>query len=246
MDGDARNARLCEILGEEGCEARLFARDEVAEAAAFGDVIILPVKGMPGDLFNGYLRDGQALVTGEDFSTREDFSILNAIPTAEGALELAMREMPVTLHGAEALVAGYGRIGKLLCKNLMALGSKVTASARGNSDFAWMDAHGVRSAHTLKLDGTLHRYDVIFNTVPHLTLTSARLREVKPSCVIIDLASSPGGCDFKAAERLGLRCHHALSLPGKCAPESASRTMRLVLGRILSERGLRFFCEKET
>lgn len=195
MNGDPRNARLCEILLEEGYEARLFDPAEVSEAAAFGDVVVLPVKGMPGDLFNGFLRDGQTLITGEDFLTREDFTVLNAIPTVEGALELAMAEMPVTLHRSEALVIGYGRIGKLLCKNLQALGAHVTAAARKDSDFAWMDAHGVSHAHTMKLDGMLSRFDVIFNTVPHLTLPSARLREVRSDCAIIDLASAPGGAD---------------------------------------------------
>lgn len=238
MNGDPRNARLCEILTEEGREARLFSQLEAAEAAAFGDVVVLPVKGMAGDLFNGLLRDGQALVTGEDFLSREDFLILNALTTAEGALELAMGEMPVTLHGSEVLVTGYGRIGKLLCQKLLALGAFVAGSARKNADFAWMDALGIEPVHTLKLDGTLNRYDAVFNTIPHLTLTSARLRELKPSCVIIDLASAPGGTDFKAAERLGLCCRWALSLPGKCAPESAARNMRIILDSILSERGV--------
>ena len=238
ISDEARNARLCEILTEEGREARLFLHSDIEEAAAFGDVIVLPVKGVPGDLFNGYLQDGQILVTGEDFLSREDFTVLNAISTVEGALEIAMSEMLCTLHGCEALVIGYGRIGKILSKNLLALGASVTASARKNTDFSWMDAYGIQSVHTLKLDGTLSRYDVIFNTVPCLTLTAARLREVKPSCVIIDLASSPGGTDFTAADRLGLRSRWALSLPGKCAPESAARVMRLILDRILEERGV--------
>ena len=236
MGGDPRNARLCEILTEEGREARLFLQNEVAEATAFGDVIVLPVKGMAGGLFNGFLQDGQILVTGEDFLRREDFLILNAIPTVEGALEIAISETPVTLHGSHALVIGYGRIGKLLCSRLAALGASVTSAARNNDDFSWIEAFGYRSVNTLKLDGTLHTYDVIFNTVPCLVLTPARLRELKPACAIIDLASAPGGTDFKAAERLGLRCRWALSLPGQCAPESAARTMRLILERILVER----------
>jgi dipicolinate synthase subunit A len=149
-----------------------------------------------------------------------------------------MGNMPITLHGCRALVIGYGRIGKLLCKSLSALGAIVTASARNDSDFSWMNAHGTAPARTLELDGMLHRYDVIFNTVPHQTLSAARLPEVKPSCFILDLASAPGGCDFEAAERLGLNCIWALGLPGKCAPESAARIMRLVLKRILTERGV--------
>ncbi len=236
MEGDARSARLSEILREEGAEVRLFTSEDAA--AAFGDVIVLPLKGVPASLFNGLLRGEQILVSGEDFLSREDFAVLNAIATAEGALELAMREMPVTLHGSEALVIGYGRIGKLLCERLGAMGASVTASARSDSDFAWIAARGFASAHTLMLDDTLHRYDVVFNTVPELVLPEERLRELKPACILIDLASAPGGVDCRAAERLGIRCHWALSLPGKCAPESAARVIRLVLGRILKERGI--------
>jgi dipicolinate synthase subunit A len=162
----------------------------------------------------------------------------NAIPTAEAALEIAMGRMPVTLHGCGALVIGCGRIGKLLCGKLLHLGARVTGAARKKTDCSWMDAQGIKPIHTMSLDGTLDRYDVIFNTIPHLILTSARLRECKPSCVIIDLASAPGGTDFKAAERLGLNCVWALGLPGKHSPESAARYMLLVLDRILTERGV--------
>jgi dipicolinate synthase subunit A len=238
LSGDPRNARLYEILTEEGRDARLFSQDKAAEAAVYGDVIVLPVKGVSGELFNGLLQDGQSLITGEDFLSREDFLILNALTTSEGALELAMREMPITLHGSKVLVTGFGRIGKLLCKSLAALGAVVTASARNDAGFSWIEAHGYNAAHTMKLDGTLSCYDAVFNTVPHLILTSSRLRELKSSCIIIDLASAPGGTDFKTAERLGLCCRWALSLPGKSSPESAARHMRLVLDRILAERGI--------
>ncbi len=235
MEGDARAKRLCEILSEEGAEARLFKSAE--DAAAFGDIIVLPLKGVPASHFNGLLREGQTLVRGEDFLSREDFAVLNAIATAEGALEIAMREMPITLHGSEALVIGYGRIGKQLCERLSALGARVTASARRDADFAWIAARGYAAAHSMRLDGTLHRYDAVFNTVPELVLPAERLNELKQACVVIDLASAPGGMDFEAAERLGVRYLWALSLPGKCAPESAARVMRLVLNRILEERG---------
>ncbi|MDR1669306.1 MAG: hypothetical protein LBR76_05045 [Oscillospiraceae bacterium] len=236
MEGDARNARLYEILRDEGFEARLFASAE--EAAVFGSVIVLPPKGVSASLFDGLLRADQTLVTGEDFLSREDFAILNAIATAEGALELAMRQMPVTLHGSQVLVIGYGRIGKLLCERLGALGASVTASARKNADFAWLAARGFPAQHTGRLDGMLNRFDAVFNTVPAPVLPAERLRELKPGCVVIDLASAPGGTDFKAAEQLGINYHWALSLPGRCSPESAARVMRLILDRILEERGV--------
>ena len=42
--------------------------------------------------------------------------VLNAIPTAEGAIQIAMEELPVTLNGSSALILGYGRLGKVLAK----------------------------------------------------------------------------------------------------------------------------------
>ncbi|MDR1693329.1 MAG: hypothetical protein LBR72_08225 [Oscillospiraceae bacterium] len=234
IEGDARSARLCELLNERGFDAKLFSSE--TDAAAFGDVLLPPMKrgvsiGVP-------LRKGQELVAFEDFCSREDFSILNAIATAEGAIELAMRETPVTLHGSEALVIGYGRIGKILSERLLALGALVTAGARKETDFAWITARSLTAAHTGMLKGSLYRYDVIFNTVPKMVLPEPLLNEIKPACVIIDLASPPGGVDFSAAEKLGLRCHWALALPGQCAPESAAQVTALVLTRILEERGV--------
>lgn len=238
MNGDVRNARLAGLLREDGFAAKLFERDEIEEATAYGRVIVLPIKGMSSDSFNGYLSEGQHLVSGEDFLQREDFAILNAIPTAEGALEIAMGAMQSTIHGSHALVIGFGRIGKLLCRSLANLGAKVSASARRDEDFAWMTALGYNALHTLRLDGELGGFDVVFNTVPHLVLPHARLRELKKDAVIIDLASAPGGVDFKSADRLGLTCRWALSLPGKCAPESAAKYMRDTLYNILKERGV--------
>lgn len=52
-------------------------------------------------------------------------AVLNAIPTAEGAIQIAMEEMPVTIHGSKALVLGFGRVGKTLAKMLDGIGAKL-------------------------------------------------------------------------------------------------------------------------
>ncbi len=161
----------------------------------------------------------------------------NAVPTAEGALQIAMTEMRVTLFGSEALVIGYGRIGKVLCDGLLALGAHVTASARKDGDLALMEVRGITPERINEWDGT--KYDAVFNTVPAMVLPEARLRELKPGCVVVDLASAPGGADLDAAERLRINCRWEPGLPGRYAPESAARIMRTVLGRILLSRGVR-------
>ena len=64
-----------------------------------------------------------------DILKEESFSVLNAIPTAEGAIHRAMEKTDITLHGANVLVLGYGRIGKSLSRMLKGIGAKVTVEA---------------------------------------------------------------------------------------------------------------------
>ena len=44
-----------------------------------------------------------------DYFASEELSVRNAIPTAEGAIEAAMKHTSVTLHGTPCLVLGFGR-----------------------------------------------------------------------------------------------------------------------------------------
>ena len=48
------------------------------------------------------------------------------MPTAEGAIQLAMEELPITLHGARVLVIGYGRLGRVLADRLAGLKARVS------------------------------------------------------------------------------------------------------------------------
>ena len=65
-----------------------------------------------------------------DYFAREELAVLNAIPTAEGAIQIAMEELPITLHDARVLVVGFGRLGRALAPRLRALGARVGVSAR--------------------------------------------------------------------------------------------------------------------
>ena len=162
-------------------------------------------------------------------------SFTNAVPSAEGAIQLAMEQTEHTIHGSNCLVIGFGRIGKVLARLMSALGAHVTVSARKTEDFCWCDAYGYEKADTRALEGTLDGFDIIFNTVPHMVLGDARLAQVKPGALIIDLASNPGGVDFEAAKKRGINCHWALALPGKVAPESAAAILRDTVYQVIKE-----------
>lgn len=158
-----------------------------------------------------------------DLYGAEPLTTLNAVPTAEGAIRLAIDASDITLHGASCFVLGFGRVGKVLAQKLHALSALVTVAARNPADRALAQAAGMRaSALGTELHG-LHEADFIFNTVPAPVLTAEQLAGVRPDCVLIELASKPGGIDEAACRALGLRYHFAPGLPGQCAPETAGR-----------------------
>jgi len=173
-----------------------------------------------------------------DYFKREELAVLNAVATAEGAIQVAMEETPITLHGSKTLVIGNGRIGQKLAMDLNGLGSDVTVSARKHLDFAKIYSAGLNSINTSALDGWIGGFDVIFNTVPSKILTEPILRQAKKDCLIIDLASKPGGVDFKAAQEIGVKVIWALSLPGKVAPITSAEAIKETIYNILSEEGV--------
>lgn len=169
-----------------------------------------------------------------DYYTREDFAVQNAIPTAEGAIETAMREFPGTVHGSQCLVAGFGRVGKTLAWMLRGIGANVTVSARKPSDLAWIKAYGyipVLTENACKK----RQYDIIFNTVPSVIFNRTLLTEMSKNTLIIDLASPPGGVDFQSAEEIGVKAVCALSLPGKVAPKAAGEIIKNTIYNIIRE-----------
>ena len=192
-------------------------------------------------IFAGAIRAGDKEaaqscgLTITDFFSREELTVRNAVPTAEGAIETAMQHLPVTLHGTPCLVIGFGRIGKLLAHNLKALGAQVTVSARKLSDLAWIDAFGYAGEHTNRLSGKLGGFRVIFNTVPQQVVGESLLRELMPDCLLIELASV-SGFDLAAVEKLHLNYIKAGGLPGKVAPETAARAMKETLCKLMEEQ----------
>lgn len=169
-----------------------------------------------------------------DYCDREEFAVLNAVATAEGALEIAMREYEGTISHSRCLVCGYGRIGRALTDMLCALNADVTVSARKQSDLAWISTKPCKVADTRTLS-TLSPFDIIFNTVPALIFDSRLLSHIAKDALVIDLASVPGGVDFAAASRLSICAIHALSLPGKAAPKTAGEIIKNTISNMLEE-----------
>lgn len=174
-------------------------------------------------------------LTIHDYFRREELAVANAVPTAEGAVQIALEEMGVTLHRARALVLGYGRVGKLTAHRLQALGARVAVAARSWEALAWADAYGHDAVPMDRLGDALGECDLVVNTVPARVLTREFLSGLREGCLVIDLASKPGGVDFQGAAELGTRCVWALSLPGKVAPLTAASALRDTIYNMLGE-----------
>ena len=172
----------------------------------------------------------------EDYYT-ENFKILNSIPTAEGAVKIALEEKHSTIYQSKCLVIGYGKIGKTLSKILKSMGAYVTVSARKSTDRAWAFAEGYKSINISESQAT-YDYDFIFNTVPFILLNENILKNLKKDVLVIDLASPPGGVDKEAALKLDIKSIHALAIPGKYFPESSAEIIKSEIYSIIKEKYL--------
>ena len=170
----------------------------------------------------------------------EELQIKNAIPTAEGAIEIAMRELPITLNGSKMLVCGYGRIGKILSSLLHKLGAKVYVCARKESDLAYAEAFGYTSVgyEEEAFKAALAKADAVFSTVPFCVVNKSVIQCMSRCKLIVDLASGDGGVDFEAAAEKGIKTIHALALPGKVAPVTAGENLADSIYSILAKRGV--------
>ena len=176
------------------------------------------------------LRDARVF----DYSSKDEFAILNALPTAEGAVECAMKNYEGTIANSRCLIVGFGRIGKILAKIMHSLNADVTVSARKSQDFAYISALGYKARNTEELR-SIRGYDIVFNTVPVMIFDKELLMNTDRNTLIIDLASLPGGVDFETAHKFKLDAVRALSLPGKCAPKTAGEIIKTTVFNIIEE-----------
>lgn len=170
-----------------------------------------------------------------EVAENDRIAIPNAIPTAEGAVQIAMEETSVTVDGMRVLILGYGRVGAALCDKLHALGARVTVTNRGAGRFAAAVRDGCAVCPWRERREYLSGVEVVFNTIPAPVIGRSMLEKMEKNTVIIDLASPPGGTDFALAAEFGVKTIHALGLPGKVAPVTAGRILAAFYPALLAD-----------
>lgn len=171
-----------------------------------------------------------------DLMEQDSIALLNAIPTAEGAIAKAMEYTDIVLHKSNVLVLGFGRVGKILAHKLKGLDANVFCEARKKKDLAHANALGYNVVKLEELGNVLGNIDIIFSTIPKEILNEDYLKLLKKDAVIIDLASSPGSVDYMAARKYNIDAYLELGLPSKVAPKSAAKYLKEEIDSILEDR----------
>jgi len=123
----------------------------------------------------------------------------------EGLLRIVIENSEITIHDAQACVVGQGTIGAVLARYLVALGAHTHVAARNPEQRSAAYVAGA-SPHALEeLPALAPSLDFVFSTVPSRVLGEDVLSRLPKWALIVDLAAPPGGVDFDAAKRLGLR-----------------------------------------
>ncbi|SHF32493.1 dipicolinate synthase subunit A [Seinonella peptonophila] len=166
---------------------------------------------------------------------RNDVAIYNSIPTVEGALMMAIQHTDITLHHANCVVLGLGRVGLSLARVLHAIGAKVSVGVRCPDDIARVFEMGLIPFQIKQLEQHVSHADIIFNTVPALVVQTSAINKMQHDVLIMDLATKPGGVDFKAAEKRGIKALLCPSLPGIVAPKTAGKILAQAITTLIDE-----------
>jgi dipicolinate synthase subunit A len=196
----------------------------------------IPLRGLcfgGAAVYGGKCRGIDAEV--KNYAAREVFAVRNAVPTAEGAIKIAMEATGSSICGMRACVLGFGRIGAVLSRDLAALGARVDAFARRSEARALARSFGAEAYDFGALGAHIGSYDCIFNTVPERVLGESELKGIKRGAPFIELASAPGGADEELVRALGVKFVPAGGLPGKIMPAAAGKIVYETVKEMMEE-----------
>ncbi|OCA86086.1 dipicolinic acid synthetase subunit A [Bacillus sp. FJAT-27225] len=164
---------------------------------------------------------------------RDDVAIYNSIPTVEGTIMMAIQHTDFTIHGSNVAVLGFGRTGMSVARTFHVLGAKVKAGARKSEHLARITEMGIHPFHLSEIEKEIRDADIVINTIPHPIVSASVISKMASHTLIIDLASKPGGTDFRYAEKRGIKALLAPGLPGIVAPKTAGQILANVLSQLL-------------
>lgn len=239
LPGDDRQEHLIDVLLSKGrqvachmplpelCKAAPVILGGIPSAYLFEELSLTE-----GQFFFGGCLSGDFLsscantgITVYDYMKDEELTVKNAIATAEGTVSEMIAGSYFNLHNSPVLIFGFGVCAKALAKRLSSLHMPVCICARNPTARAEAFSSGFEAIPFEDLRGRLPGFLFIINTVPAPVLSSGLINFVHPECLLLDIASSPGGIDQNAARELSIKSLQLPGLPGRYSPKSSAQFM---------------------
>jgi dipicolinate synthase subunit A len=173
-----------------------------------------------------------------DYGASADFAARNALPTAEGALLLAIKHLSCTVDGAQVGITGFGKIGKATAALFQAAGADVTIFARRAEVCSVASVLGYKAEPLDALTEHSGTFRCLINTVPAPIIGEETLSGMRRDALLLELASAPYGIDLDLANKKGLNTILASGLPGKYSPETAGIAIAKTVFTMLYEKGI--------
>jgi dipicolinate synthase subunit A len=213
----------------------------VEEPVPLGDDVLSEMA--PGaTIFLGRADDTLREVAGrcgielEDYDPDRELMLLRGPAIVEGAIGAAIANTRITINHAPIVVLGFGNIGTLLARALLALGGRVTVAARNPIQRANAYAMGAETLTIDELPEHAGRFPMLFSTTAAGPIVTRPILERLPArSVLIDIAPPPGSVDFDLARELGHTAIWARGL-GSRAPVTVGASQWYGLRRRIEER----------
>lgn len=189
--------------------------------------------GISNSYLNGITKEAKRNLV--QLFERDDVAIYNSIPTVEGTIMMAIQHTDFTIHGSKISILGLGRVGMSVARTFHALGAKVKVGARKTEHLARITEMGLTPFQLSDIEKEVRDTDILINTIPLLIVTASVISKLPAHTLIIDLASKPGGTDFRYAEKRGIKALLAPGLPGIVAPKTAGQILANTLAQLLRD-----------
>ena len=222
-----------------------------------GDVVYAPYACVPiplnetvlraSDVANGGIVLGRAspsLLTLADavhatvYESKDDEAqrVRVATSAAEGVLARLVDHTDEVLRDQRVVVLGYGATGSALADRLVLLGARVSVAARRESSLARAEQHGARPVPFDDRAAAMADATVIVNTVPSTSSMPLAVLKELDGCLVIDIASPPGGTDHAAAQAAGCPVTWLRGVAGERAPRTAGELQYRFVRRVIGSR----------
>jgi dipicolinate synthase subunit A len=169
------------------------------------------------------------------YQSKDDEALRVRVATsaAEGLLALLVGRTDQVLRDQRVLVLGYGATGSAFADRLVLLGARVTVAARREESLARAEQHGAATVAFDDRADAMADATVIVNTVPSTSAMPLAVLKELDGCLVIDIASPPGGTDHPAAQAAGCQVTWIRGVAGERAPRTAGELQYRYVRRVI-------------